>query len=86
MLHERLHRVAIGLALGEELLSLTLEQLATTRSNDAGGYRMQANRARIAAEECRTFAQRLDELNPDAATDRRSRDPEGSTYPVDPLI
>lgn len=65
LLHDRLHRVAIGLALSEELLASTLEQLADARSNDTARYRLQANRARIAADECRAFARRLDDINPD---------------------
>jgi len=65
VLHERLHRVAIGLALSEELLATTLEVLARARSRDSGRYRLQANRARVAAEECRSFARRLDELDPE---------------------
>jgi len=65
LLHERLHRVAIGLALSEDLLATTLEELARARSHDSGRYRLQANCARVAAEECRLFARRLDELDPD---------------------
>ena len=65
LLHDRLHRVAIGLALSEELLASTLEQLAEGRANDSGRYRLQANRARVAADECRAFARRLDEIVPE---------------------
>ena len=64
MLHSRLHRVAVGLALSEDLLAVTLEQLATTPGRDSTQYRLQANRARVAAQECRDFAKRLDELDP----------------------
>ena len=70
LLHDRLHRVAIGLALSEELLASTLEQLAEGRSTDSGRYRLQANRARVAADECRSFARRLDEINPERGSSR----------------
>jgi hypothetical protein len=74
LLHERLHRVAIGLALSEELLATTLEELAQARSRDSGRYRLQANRARVAAEECRLFARRLDELDPEQKDSRAEWD------------
>ena len=67
-MHNRLHRVAVGLALSEDLLAATLEQLATTPGRDSSLYRLQANRARVAAEECRGFAKRLDALDPDNST------------------
>lgn len=65
-MHERLHRVAVALALTEEVLADTLDELALMPGRDANLYRLQANRARITAEACRDVATRLDELNPDS--------------------
>ena len=82
LLHDRLHRVAIGLALSEELLASTLEQLAEGRGNDSARYRLQANRARVAADECRSFARRLDEIVPEHSGSRAVRD---GPFPGEPV-
>ena len=65
LLHVRLHRVTVALALTEELLAETFEKMADDKSEQRGSeYLLHAKRARVAAEECRAFAARVDTLGP----------------------
>ena len=64
VLRERLHRVTVALAITEDLLADTFERLADAPSARATQQRLEAKRARAAASECRMFAARLDELDP----------------------
>jgi hypothetical protein len=64
LLHERLHRVTVALAITEDLLADTFERLANQPSARCTQHRLEAKRARASASECRMFAARLDELEP----------------------
>jgi len=58
----RLRRMAIALALAEELLADTLENGADQQRTGPGSARLRSFRARELAEECRRFAARLETL------------------------
>ena len=62
-LRDRLHRIAIALSITEDMVAEACERLA--RDNVAGStaLRQEAKRARTAAEECREFAQQIDDLH-----------------------
>lgn len=62
ILRERLHRVTIALSITEEMLAAACDRMAETPSVHSTRQRVEANRARSAAAECRAFAIRLDEL------------------------
>lgn len=64
MLHDRLHRVTVALALTEEMAAEILDQAAVTHLQRSEHYREQAERARSTAAECRSFAARLEKLRP----------------------
>ena len=64
LLHERLHRVTVALAITEDMLADTFERLASTPTIRSTQERLEAKRARAAASECRMFASRLDQLGP----------------------
>ena len=59
-LRERLHRIAIGLSITEDMAAEAFEQLAAGDPDTAAGYRDQAQRSRATADECRQFAKRLE--------------------------
>lgn len=65
LLHERLHRVTLALAITEELLADTFERMAARPSARSTQQRLQAKRARMSAVQCREFVERLDELAPE---------------------
>jgi hypothetical protein len=62
LLHDRLRRVVVALALTEEVLADQFERFATQGGARGTERRLEAKRARESAEECRTFAVRLDEI------------------------
>jgi hypothetical protein len=64
MLHDRLHRITIALALTEEMAAEIFDQVASTNDDVSGHFRSQAARARSTAQECRAFAARLEMLRP----------------------
>ena len=71
ILRDRLHRVTIALSITEEMLAAACDLLAETSSVHSTQQRLEAERARSAAAECRAFAIRLDELRP---AEQESRD------------
>jgi len=64
MLHDRLHRITIALALTEEMAAEIFDQAASTQSGSSEHLHDQAERARSTAAECRAFALRLESLRP----------------------
>jgi hypothetical protein len=62
-LRERLHRIAIGLSITEDMAAEAFEQLAVGGADSAADYRDHAQRSRATADECRQFAQRLEALH-----------------------
>ena len=62
LLHARLHRTAVALALTEEVLADVFERLAVQGGEPGTRRRLDATRARAGAAECRAFARRLDQL------------------------
>ena len=64
LLHERLHRVTVALAITEELVADTFDRMAEKPSANATEQRLASKRARSAAAECRMFAARLAAPNP----------------------
>ena len=64
-LRDRLHRITIALSITEDMVAEAFEALA--RENGAGAdsttFRIQAQRARATADECRQFAQHLDDVH-----------------------
>jgi hypothetical protein len=72
LLHDRLHRVVVAVALTEEVLADVFERLAAQGGERGTQRRLEAKRARARADECRAFALRLDNLGAfgtDATTD-----------------
>lgn len=63
-LHEHLHRVAVALALSEEMLADALDQMTEPDGPSAAQSHLDANRARAAAAELRDFATRLAAFRP----------------------
>ena len=64
LLHVRLHRIAVALALTEDLLADTFDNLSEDETKGGTVYQLHAQRARVAAEECRLFAARVNVLGP----------------------
>lgn len=64
MLHDRLHRITVALALTEEMAAEVFDQVAGTEIQHSEQFRVQAARARSTAAECRAFAARLETLRP----------------------
>ncbi len=62
LLHDRLHRVIVALALTEDLLGDFFEHMAMQGGARSTQQRLEAKRARAAADECRAFAARLSQL------------------------
>jgi hypothetical protein len=65
-LRDRLHRIAVALSITEEMVADAFEQLARTTTCSSSTLRRQAKRARTAAQDCRTFAQQIDDLHREA--------------------
>ena len=64
ILHERLHRVTVALAITEDLLADRFEDMASPAKGRSEQHQLEAKRARAAATECRLFAARLEALGP----------------------
>ena len=66
-LRERLHRITVALGITEDMVADAFEAMA--RDQEPGpstaALRVQAQRARATAEECRRFARYLDEVHPE---------------------
>ena len=64
-LRERLHRIAVALSITEDMVADAFDRLArkTGPGPETASRRMQAQRARATADECRHFAQHLDDVH-----------------------
>ena len=62
-LRERLHRIAIALSITEDMVADAYERLARTHATGTGVMRQRAKRARTTAEDCRAFAQLIEDLH-----------------------
>ena len=64
-LRERLHRISVALSITEDMVAEACERLA--RRNGPGpasaALKVEAQRARRTADECRCFAQHLDDVH-----------------------
>lgn len=64
-LRDRLHRITVALSITEDMVAEALEGLA--RRNGPGpaaaALKVEAERARVTADECRHFAQHLDDVH-----------------------
>jgi hypothetical protein len=63
VLRERLHRIAIALSITEDMVADAYDRLARTNTTGTGVMRQRAKRARTTAEDCRSFAQLIDDLH-----------------------
>jgi len=64
-LRDRLHRIAVALSITEDMVAESCERLA--RKNGPGpasaALKVEAQRARLTADECRHFAQHLEDVH-----------------------
>lgn len=64
-LRDRLHRITVALSITEDMVAEACDRLA--RSNASGpaaaALKVEAQRARITADECRHFAQHLEDVH-----------------------
>jgi hypothetical protein len=65
-LRDRLHRIAVALSITEDMVADAYDRLARTEATGVPALRQQAKRARTTANDCRAFAQLIDDLHRDA--------------------
>lgn len=63
-LRDRLHRISVALSITEDMVAETFERLASQNDPEPGAatFRLQAQRARATASECRHFARHLEDM------------------------
>ena len=64
-LRDRLHRISVALSITEDMVAEAFERMAREHAAEAesNALRIEAQRARATADECRHFARHLDDVH-----------------------